>query len=94
MLKGLIGAIALVGLIGAAHAQALNSVPTLSCSGYICGYDPEPSCDTKDKTPAEAVQCKLDYWRKEVTRRTKAREDAQSELDKAADRVHAFEAVK
>jgi hypothetical protein len=51
----------------------------------------DSNCNGNDKTASEVAQCKLDYWRKEVERDSKALEQAQSALDHARDRVRAFE---
>lgn len=97
-MKSLLAASALVTLTSAsamADCCTAGNVFTVTnaCNCFVMGDSTygSPTCDSNDKTPDETVQCKLDYWRKEVTRRTKARDDAQSALDKANDRVRAFE---
>lgn len=94
-MKAFVFAIGLSILPASGYAQSC-CITTLnnctSCGTFILsGSGDSANCAGNDKTAKETSQCKLDYWRKEVTRRQKARDEAQSDLDKALDRIKAFE---
>ena len=99
MRKLLLAGVAVLALAGSARADCYYTTNGAPCMGSSCCTnifaftDGVPNCDANDKTPDEAAQCKLTYWRKEVDRRLKARDDAQAALDKANERVRAFERV-
>lgn len=65
-----------------------SNIIEMSCSPSSCGSG--PICDGNSKTPAESLNCKLDYWRKQRADAEKRKESAQSDIDKATERVNAF----
>lgn len=73
---------------GSCCVTTWSNVSGMTCVASSCGS--EPVCDGNSKTPAESLNCKLDYWRKQRADAEKRKESAQSDIDKATERVNAF----
>ena len=76
-----------------------TTVITSSCGQYIqCGpgyaYPSADVCDSRDKTPAEAIDCKIDYWQGQVKDAQDRLTAAQNAVDHAKERVQAFTDAK
>lgn len=103
----LAGVVALA-LNGSAHAQSTSSTLTINsvacCSTWYCTNSTGPcggpiavtslSCDSNEKTPAESVDCKITYWKDELAKLTKARDELNDKIAKAQERMQAFGDVK
>lgn len=87
--------ISLMMLGGLGWALAQSGVT--SCGGcvtngsYAVMYD---GCDTNDRTPAEALDCKLDAWRKRLAEAQQRKSAAEKDIDKAQERIAAFTDAK
>lgn len=66
------------------------------CPSYVVtiGNDHLTGCDSNDKTPSEAIDCKIKYWRAETDRAQKRVDEEQKLLDHAKERAQAFENAK
>lgn len=87
--------ISLMMLGGLGWALAQSSAITGCClvtnGSYAVMYD---GCDTNDRTPAEALDCKLDAWRKRLAEAQQRKGAAEKDIDKAQERISAFTDAK
>lgn len=87
---GLVGAFAHVGQAQTYCCPTSTTTwsPDTSISRYTLG------CDSNEKTPTEAIQCKVEFWQKQVKERQETAERAQKALDEAKERLAAFRQVQ
>lgn len=88
---------AVVALPALAHADCCivgsnNSITT--CWGSCMTTLSSPDCDSNSKTPSESLDCKLDYWRKQLEDAQHRRDLADKDITKAQERIGAFTDAK
>ncbi len=93
-----LGVVAAVSLPRSSQAQSnwnccTTTTGITSGTGTIVmgGYDYIPTdCDSNQKTPTEAIACKLDYWKKRVEEIQAEKAAIEKRLAAAQERVSAF----
>ena len=98
-MKYILGLIGVILLSGSVYAQSFSYGTTsgsvvVTCATGVCYRDVVPVCESNSKTPAETVECKLDYWKKEVERLQKDKANIEEQITKAQERVQAFTDAK
>lgn len=86
----------IIGICLATPAAAQTSVifnPTWGESSLVVDGHPI-SCDTNDRTPAQVLQCKVDYWTGEVKSRQEKADKATKLLETAKDTLRTFQALQ
>lgn len=102
-MKAFLASAAVLAILSANPVMAWGPTTNgLVIMGNACGncwdsvmFESNPSahitgCDSNEKTPAEMITCKVEYWRKEVERLQAKKADVEKELTKAQERVSAF----
>ncbi|TAL02652.1 MAG: hypothetical protein EPO08_06470 [Rhodospirillaceae bacterium] len=90
----------LLAMVSAARANCCDTIndcgscwTTTPVPAITIGESSLTGCDSNEKTPNEAVDCKLAYWKVQVEKLQKERVDLDGKIARAAERLDAFKAA-